>query len=61
MISLHISYYINTLFDYLLWLTEEAVWAQLLGDRLFQLLKRYFSNDIVFFGLIYYITRKLQI
>jgi hypothetical protein len=42
-----------------LWrLTEESFWLHVFGDRLFNLLKRYFGNDVVLCGMLFYITRK---
>lgn len=53
---------LNTLMDRLLCLLEkvsdEAFWNGLFGDRVLNLLKRYFGSDVVFLGFIVYLARK---
>lgn len=53
----------SLLFDRLLCLLEklsdEAFWNSLFGDRVLNLLKRYFGSDVVFLGFIVYLARKL--
>lgn len=52
----------NTMVDRLLCLLEkvsdEAFWNSLFGDRVLNLLKRYFGSDVVFLGFIVYLARK---
>lgn len=53
---------LNTWVDRLLCLLEkvsdEAFWNGLFGDRVLNLLKRYFGSDVVFLGFIVYLARK---
>ncbi|KAG2197339.1 hypothetical protein INT47_012769 [Mucor saturninus] len=53
---------LNTFVDRLLCLLEkvsdEAFWNSLFGDRVLNLLKRYFGSDVVFLGFIVYLARK---
>lgn len=50
-------------FDKLLTLLEnmsdETFWNTLLGERVLNLLKRYFGSDVVCLGFIVYLARKL--
>lgn len=53
---------LNTLMDRILCLLEkvsdEAFWNGLFGERVLNLLKRYFGSDVVFLGFIVYLARK---
>jgi hypothetical protein len=39
-------------------MSEEAFWSAFLGERILNLLKRYFGSDVVFLGFIVYLARK---
>jgi hypothetical protein len=53
---------LGTLIDTLLTLLErvsdEAFWNALFGERVLNLMKRYFGSDVVFLGFIVYLARK---
>ncbi|KAI8340863.1 P-loop containing nucleoside triphosphate hydrolase protein [Chlamydoabsidia padenii] len=49
------SLWTDILLNWLWRLTEESFWLHFLGDRLFNLLKRYFGNDVVLCGMLFYI------
>jgi len=53
---------LNTLVDRILCLLEkvsdEAFWNGLFGERVLNLMKRYFGSDVVFLGFIVYLARK---
>jgi hypothetical protein len=39
-------------------ITEETFWQSILGERLTKLGQRYFGNDFVMLGILFYIARK---
>jgi hypothetical protein len=39
-------------------MSDEAFWSALFGERILNLLKRYFGSDVVFLGFIVYLARK---
>lgn len=53
---------VGTLVDTLLTLLEkvsdESFWNALFGERVLNLMKRYFGSDVVFLGFIVYLARK---
>jgi hypothetical protein len=52
-----ISIFVERLLCLLEKVSDEAFWNGLFGDRILNLLKRYFGSDVVFLGFIVYLAR----
>ncbi|KAI8075537.1 P-loop containing nucleoside triphosphate hydrolase protein [Thamnidium elegans] len=51
-----IATFLEQLFSLLEKISDEAFWNSLFGDRVLNLLKRYFGSDVVFLGFILYLA-----
>jgi hypothetical protein len=52
------SSFIDQLLSLLEKFSDETFWTNLFGERILNLLKKYFGSDVMFLGLIVYIARK---
>jgi hypothetical protein len=48
----------NALLTFLEKISEENIWKSVLGERVVNLLQKYFGNDVVALSLAFYIARK---
>jgi hypothetical protein len=53
-----ISAAFNLLLTFLEKVSEENIWKSVLGERVVNLLQKYFGNDVVALSLAFYIARK---